>query len=285
MHRSGTSLAAAMLASLGVYVDPRMPPPREGEVLMPPTPEQRTAGYGEAEAFRLLNEHVMRLAGARWHHPEPFLLRRDRPMFSAVAVGFLRLAARGSLRRDFLTHAPPDCMGAWGWKDPRTSLTWPLWRRVFPDACVLHVCRDTAAVARSVLRREQIRAISPPPLPTAGARAAELLRDPEAALRHVARRISALVVRTSPAPSLDTERCAHLQRLHVEQASAARDVVPHYMEVAYEDILCRPEDAARRLARFAGLEPESWRVAQAVALVQDGAPSAAQRHRPAAGSA
>lgn len=280
-----------MLASLGAYVDPRMPPPCEGEVLMPPTPEQRTAGYGEAEAFRLLNEHVMRLAGADWHYPEPFLLRRDRPVFAATAAFFLRLAAAGCLRRDFLAHAPPHWSGAWGWKDPRTSLTWPLWLRIFPDAFVLHVRREVTAVTRSVLWREQMRAVAPLLLPPAGARAMELVRSPEAALRHVARRVASVALRTDPAPCLDAQRCAHLQRLHVRHASAARDRVERververYAEIHYEDILRRPLEAARAIARFAGLHPEPWRIAQAVALVQDGETAATeQRHRVAAGS-
>ena len=42
----------------------------------------------------------------------------------------------------------------WGWKDPRNSLTLPVWRSVYPSARVIHVVRDGRAVALSLNDRD-----------------------------------------------------------------------------------------------------------------------------------
>ena len=43
--------------------------------------------------------------------------------------------------------------GLWGWKDPRNSLTLPLWLRLYPEAKIVHVLRHGVDVARSLQKR------------------------------------------------------------------------------------------------------------------------------------
>ncbi|MBW1793701.1 MAG: sulfotransferase [Deltaproteobacteria bacterium] len=45
--------------------------------------------------------------------------------------------------------APPF----WGWKDPRTTLTLPLWLKLFPKARIIHVIRNGIDSALSLWRR------------------------------------------------------------------------------------------------------------------------------------
>jgi hypothetical protein len=44
---------------------------------------------------------------------------------------------------------------AWGWKDPRNSITLPVWLKLFPDARVIHIVRNGVDVAESLYRRQQ----------------------------------------------------------------------------------------------------------------------------------
>jgi len=44
----------------------------------------------------------------------------------------------------------------WGWKDPRTTLTLPLWLRLFPNARVIHVIRNGIDASLSLWRRSKI---------------------------------------------------------------------------------------------------------------------------------
>jgi hypothetical protein len=44
----------------------------------------------------------------------------------------------------------------WGWKDPRNTLTLPLWLKLFPNARVVHVIRNGINAALSLWRRSKI---------------------------------------------------------------------------------------------------------------------------------
>src|SRR5690348_11679575 len=62
MHRSGTSLVSGMLSCMGAFMDPAWPRVSGSESIVPPGPLVRRNGYGEATAFRLLNERLLHWA-------------------------------------------------------------------------------------------------------------------------------------------------------------------------------------------------------------------------------
>src|SRR5213078_1316124 len=43
----------------------------------------------------------------------------------------------------------------WGWKDPRTVFTLPLWLQLFPKAKIINIVRNGVDVASSLSVREQ----------------------------------------------------------------------------------------------------------------------------------
>ncbi|MBB4211364.1 sulfotransferase family protein [Rhodothalassium salexigens DSM 2132] len=142
MHRSGTTMVARALSGLGVFMGAGL-----------------DANH-EARFFQSLNKWLLAAAGARWDEPVPFdrLLADDdlaqvHARYLAHAVAGPRslafLGPRAYWRHRGLTNLP----GPWGWKDPRNTLTLPLWLRVFPDARLIHVRRHGVDVARSLVMR------------------------------------------------------------------------------------------------------------------------------------
>lgn len=129
MHRSGTSVTAAMLEELGVSLG--------GERdLMPEHREHR-------EIVRI-DDELLREAGGRWDDP---------PRRSAL-TGVLRsppdrLRDRAIAVLEDLADRP-----SWGFKDPRASLTLPFWQGIVDLVPVLCV-RDPVDVARSLERRDR----------------------------------------------------------------------------------------------------------------------------------
>jgi hypothetical protein len=265
MHRSGTSLVAGMLTNLGVFLDPAMVPPADGEKLSVPDAQLRQDGYGEAVAFRLLNERVMERAGSDWRNVDAFLKRRDQPGFRASCVRILREATFHSLQTGYLARMPENYDGAWGWKDPRTSLTLPYWLELFPQARVLHVRRDSEAVVRSLERRRRATDLSSQP--TLGARLHFALRYPRLALGYVGRRLGVLPSASPPTPE-ERQAWLRLCRQYVEESLRYRDYGDRYLEMAFEDVIGDPPATAERLARFAAISPSDARLRQAVAFVQ-----------------
>lgn len=268
MHRSGTSLVSAMLATLGVYMGPewRSLPASESAA---PDARRMLSGYAEAEEFRCLNDQLLADAGASWSRIEPFLARRHQPAFMRPRLVSLGLSTFGRLRHRYLRALPTGFSGPWGWKDPRTSLTLPYWLHLFPDARILHVRRDRRAVIDSLHHRARVWQAAPaPPLPPAQ-RARQWVQHPGTTMRRAGHRLG-LLPSGPPDPCLDRAQCGALCDAYVRECLRFRSWGERYQEVWYEAILADPSAAARDLAAFAGCGSPVARLAQAAALVHAG---------------
>jgi hypothetical protein len=246
-----------MLSLLGVFVD--IPGPRQDESggIIPPDESMRRNGYGEAKAFRRINERLLLRAGADWDRIEPFLLRRDEPVFRRTNLLRMQIATFTGLRREFLSHALGAAPHAWGWKDPRNSVTLPYWLALFPESRVLHVRREPDKVVDSLIRRASAptapKASIPPGLL---ARASRVLTDPAYRSQTVRRRLGMRTdVSLANSTGKDPTEWRSLTDLYVRECERASCLSERYMEVQYETILSAPYAFGVELADFAGISP------------------------------
>ena len=264
MHRSGTSMVVGMLHKLGVYMDPEMLDSEVSGQLQ--SERSRTDGYGEAVAFRLANEAVMRRANADWQYPEQFLERRDLPAFAKGCNQLLNIAASTSLQSDYLDKYPGRAPQLWGWKDPRTSLTLPYWLKLFPEARLLHVRRDPEAVIKSLQKRdiEVAAAAAQAPLPSSLERLRNALTHPAVLADAVKRRLGIPVAVRAPMKHSDW---LHLTEIYVDECLKYVGHLPGYLEINYEAILRDPNGSTRLIAEFAGVDLASGKLDKAASFV------------------
>jgi hypothetical protein len=133
MHRSGTAIVARILEALGVDLGGGVSPDAEDVGIV------------------RLHELLLRRAGGSWEYPQPFV--------DLVGLPHLRLQAEQRLRRYASRQRPRSQV--WGWKDPRTAFTLPLWESIYGDLSLVVVRRDGRDVAASLAHRaraEQQRA-------------------------------------------------------------------------------------------------------------------------------
>lgn len=137
MHRSGTSAVTRILNLLGASIGP------EADLL---TEYDNPAGHWESKALVACNDRILAAFGRSWDFP-PWL-----------ASGWEHSARASNLLPDMAeTFSSVYDSEPWVWKDPRTCLTFPLWRRVIgTEARVVLVFRDPGAVVASVRRRDGI---------------------------------------------------------------------------------------------------------------------------------
>jgi LPS sulfotransferase NodH len=221
MHRSGTSLTARLLRDLGIHM---------GSWL------SRDA---EAVFFQRLNRRIMKAAGTRsWGRIDPVVEAMQSPEFVAAQVGKTRRALvwdRHLVRhgRGIEQFFGPDLWPvvqegsniAWGWKDPRTALTFPVWREVFPQARFVHVLRNGVDVAISIHRRA----------------------------RRQQQKLSRRLLRLDYDPAtLDFRYCFRLWETHVAFVFDHKGLIPpeQFYEIRFEDLLAEPELRLRELADF-----------------------------------
>ena len=143
MHRSGTSLLAQLLEALGLFTGWRRAPNHE-------------AGF-----FNRYNAWLLSSAGGRWDTPGAIDHLLADAEGRALAVDYLRAKLSGPAAVEFLGPRRAlrwrslEAIGEpWGWKDPRTTVTLPIWLELFPGARVLHLVRNGVDVAESLHRRQ-----------------------------------------------------------------------------------------------------------------------------------
>jgi hypothetical protein len=252
MHGSGTSVVARILSELGVHMGANLD------------------CHAESAEFSVLNEEMLYRAGASWHRVDPLISALERPSFAWA--GCLRLAAAtyGALRTGYRPPAP-GAAAAWGWKDPRNSLTLPLWLRLFPRARVLHVMREPERAAASIHRRALQGGAEGEPVDPAAARGGALARAllyPPAAARTLARRARLLPAFPYEDPCLDLDHCRGLAHLYLYQCFRWRCRAADWLEVRYEDLLEDPSRVVEALADFAVGGVDAERCARAAHLVR-----------------
>jgi hypothetical protein len=135
MHRAGTSMVARLLNRCGMYLGPRRDIVRPA----PDNPE----GFWENVNFVVIDDMVLEVLGGTWDAPPTFPPGWE----ECSPLGPLRLAALELLAR-FRGRR------FWGWKDPRSTLTLPFWRRLQPGLAVVVCVRNPLEVAASLERRD-----------------------------------------------------------------------------------------------------------------------------------
>jgi len=244
MHRSGTSLVVRMLEKLGLFT---------GRVRDP---------NDEATFFLKTNDWLLRQSGGAWDHPQSIdailqttdvrkryvrllekMLQSPRAMLYLGGWRYLRNLGTWAL------HEP------WGWKDPRTTFTLPLWQEVFPQLKIVHVVRHGLDVALSLQARERRKMEQWNEAPNTWTRRAgrlprrqDLVSSPRCLSLHGGFTLwDAYVSRA---------------RTHVQGDGLSS------LELRFEELLADPEEAVHALSSLCGLPPDPDRVRRCLSLVQ-----------------
>ena len=143
MHRSGTSLLADVLSKEGFFIG------NELNV------------HSEAKYFLKENKKIMKVAHAFWDYPESISWLYNEPKTIENIVNYLSLNLSKltfkkeywGLKNYFICRKHKNSI-KWGWKEPQTMITFPLWLKVYPEAKFIFIYRNGIDVANSLNVRE-----------------------------------------------------------------------------------------------------------------------------------
>jgi hypothetical protein len=191
--------------------------------------------------FRHRNQLLCSLANASWDNPDAFLRALNNPRWQRA---FARVAACDLGTIYTLNFLPPEALARvmpapnqfWGFKDPRTSLTLPVWRDIFPNAKIINIVRDGNAVASSLHQRSK---------------------------KQLQNGLPFSLVSLEPAMNLSLW-AEYVLTAHKHCASLPRD---QYLEIRYENLLRAPEAVLLDVAKFIGLNFDSKQVEKAASLI------------------
>ena len=135
MHRSGTSMIAGILESLGVDLGED----QLGKEWSNPL------GHFEDVDFLSLNKAILASAGGSW---------KDPPSLTDIITQGKKY--QSEIKELILERNQRSSGSPWGWKDPRTSLTIELYLPHLVNPYLIWCKRDQLAISRSLQKRNQI---------------------------------------------------------------------------------------------------------------------------------
>ena len=248
MHRSGTSMVAHLLRELGIFAGRKLDPNHE------------------AIFFQNLNDWLLQMAGANWTHPSSFqellthkLLRKQCETIIRIWLSTHVCVSYMGIWKFFRYHSIFNLPFPWYWKDPRSTITLPIWFNIFPQAKVLYLIRNGVDVANSLMKRSQ-----------------KILKNSvnnplfKKSIRkiNISKYYKGWTKPLDPPNIIDSTRCLSLE--------SAFDLWEEYMEIAdhnlgnlpekqkiiiqYEDFLVDSVKNLKKICRFIGLPVEVARI-------------------------
>jgi hypothetical protein len=252
MGRSGTKLLTDALERLGVFMGVSQDM------------------NDEALLFLRANIDLMRSAGASWDAPDPMGAALEDPSRRAELAAMVEPRLRGLRALSYLGwprlarfRSVANQTGLWGWKDPRSTWTLPVWRELFPGLRAVHLLRHGVDVAAS--------------LRTVGQSLGMDEESRRAGVRLGTFRWRGRRVKRPLRQGRWVEEAARFDTLQpgIELWSRTVDRARQQMaelgdraiELRFEDLAGDPEPAIRALGRLCGVEPSRAQLDQAAALV------------------
>jgi hypothetical protein len=248
MHRSGTSVVSRVLKELGLF---------QGRSL-----EENH----ESTFFLRINDELMQRIHCAWDHPTPmrdFFQLEDAAALTArslrrfvTSLHAIEYLGLGKLLRHRTVFGLP-C--PWGWKDPRTIFTLPLWLKLFPGAKLVYIRRNGLDVAASLVAREQEKLT----------RRRKRFSQPKScwsrrkALAQLGYKGSSRCLTLPGAFSLWEEYVTEAER-HLATLPNERHVV------GYEELTDNPRECIAALADFAGVQCDDRCIDAAAGIVHAG---------------
>lgn len=113
--------------------------------MIPPT-SSNPSGHWELKEFVKLNDQLLKKFGGSWDHPPSLAQGWE----ADERLETLYQKASQVICKRF------DTQGCWGWKDPRTSLTFPFWKKILSQLKSIICLRHPLDVARSLEARNGI---------------------------------------------------------------------------------------------------------------------------------
>ena len=139
MHRSGTSMIARLLKQMGLFI---------GDDLFDET-------HSESRYFLRVNDELLKRVHATWDNPKNFDYFLENENIVAMSTSRVKYDLGTSQMKGFLgSHTSLQSINTpWGWKDPRTMITAPIWLNIFPKAKIVYILRNGIDVANSLQKR------------------------------------------------------------------------------------------------------------------------------------
>lgn len=247
MHRSGTSLLAELLTGMGIFMGTDLEENRESRF------------------FTGINEWLLNQAGVSWQDPGSFKYVPE--TFRSLMAEIIRLRMQSSHSEQYLGEKRK--YGSvfirdtpWGWKDPRNTFTWSIWKELFPEAFLVHIVRNPVDVCVSLVKRENdfITATTSPLRTRTGLRK-----------KYISNRLPGKRLMDHPWRAADATGAFEMWKDYVSTALlVGQDEQDRVLHLRYEDLVEYPDKQIEALAAYAGADVDSDKMRELIGLVKHG---------------
>ncbi len=247
MHRSGTSLLTELLMGMDIFMGDDLEENRESRF------------------FIRINEWLLHQAGVSWQDPGSFKYVPGTFRILMAELIRHRLQSGHSIQylgrnRNYGSVLAQDT--PWGWKDPRNTFTWTVWKELFPEAYLVHVIRNPVDACVSLVKRENDFFAAN----QGSVRTRTGLRK-----KYIGNRLPGKRLMDHPWRAADMAGAFEMWKEYVSMAlSTGRGDGDKVLHLKYEDLVEHPGENIQAIATFAGADVESGRMRELIGLVRHG---------------
>lgn len=143
MHRSGTTLLVKLLEKNGIFLGSKQDVNKESIF------------------FQRINRWLVSFNDSCWDNPMSFndLNYNDSDLLVSKLKIILNNRLSNSLyfgyKNIFLNKNFKSFQYSWGWKDPLNTFTIDIWKKIFPDLCIINIIRNPLDVSCSLINRQK----------------------------------------------------------------------------------------------------------------------------------
>ena len=138
MHRCGTSLISRILNGLGVFMGSDL--------------EENH----ESISISALNDELLKYTHSYWDQIDgAFSFFDNKEACRQLSQVLENTISTKPFFKPYLGKQKIKDIKYWGWKDPRNTITFPLWLSAFPNAKILFIYRNGIDTAASLIAREK----------------------------------------------------------------------------------------------------------------------------------
>lgn len=242
MHRSGTTMLTQILQDAGLFIGSDL--------------EQNY----ESWFFLKHNDWLLRQAGATWYNPTSITWITNHPKINKLNVEYLDYRIQSVAARQYLgwkRYIRGQRLGKglnqpWGWKDPRTTFTFPIWKEIFPQAKIIHIYRNGIPVAASLRKREQERLQRS---------VSKFRKQKESGIFNILPKGGGF---TNGSRCLDLDLGFSLWEEYINRADAiVQEHKSSSISIKYEDFLDNPQKPLKNILNFCNLESSNNFISEA----------------------
>ncbi len=241
MHRSGSSMLSKILQELGVFMGADL--------------DQ----YAESMFFQQINEWLMLQTRCSWDNPSN--IKYINNSYKKELADIVKFRISNYKSNSYLGKTKTinkdlfSIKTMWGWKDPRNTFTFDIWKQIFENPLIIHIHRNPVDVANSLFVRENLKV--------------QKTTDKSIKSKLYSYKLPQKPLSNFSYKSMNLDGGFSLWEEYIKQVKQINEAIPNILHLEYEEVLKAPKKQIEIISNFLNVKMNPEMLQNCLALIDN----------------